>query len=242
MEVCKYCLEVCKNNCKEKILNRICPKCNIHYPKLYTFTRHLDRKTSCIDEINKLKNIEPINNGEIEEKFTDEEKENINKDIILKKLLDIYDEKIKRFVIIEGEYKNIIVKKENEIEELKKMNERNCEKNIMGIIYRKLEKDEIEVLIDIVLSEKEEKVINIILQRIMEYRKSIYEYLMGEEFNLSTKKKIKVLNIMKEIYNEEEKKRIEIVIDKLKKTDNVKNHKEEKEEYKCEKITTTLYF
>jgi hypothetical protein len=240
MEVCKYCLEVCKNKCKEKIINRICPKCNIHYPKLYTFTRHLDRKTSCINEINKVSNMD--NNEEVEEIFNMEEKEIISKDEILKKLMDRYDEKIKRFVIIESEYKNMIDKKDKEIEELRNNNKRIYEKNIMGVIYRKFEKEEIEVLINIVLCEKDENVINIVLQRIKEYRKSIYEYLMGEEFNLSIKKKIKVLNIMKDIYNDEEKKKIENMIDKLKKTDNMKNNKEEKEEYKCEKITTTLYF
>lgn len=53
-EQCKFCEGVCINNCKEKILKRLCPRCGVHIEKSSNYDKHINRKTSCISDINMI--------------------------------------------------------------------------------------------------------------------------------------------------------------------------------------------
>jgi hypothetical protein len=91
MNDCKYCLGPCVNDCSNKIIKRICPKCGVSYPKLYTFTRHLERKTTCMEPVNIQPDIKTINLEEMKliNQFEGNELE-VLKTNIFNKLMDRY--------------------------------------------------------------------------------------------------------------------------------------------------------
>lgn len=219
MADCKYCLGPCINDCANKIIKRICPKCGISYPKLYTFTRHLERKTSCIEEIQNKPEIKTINLAEISimNNFNNEEQNILKTNEILKKLMDRYDELLKKYILLENKY-NYTMKQ-------------NSEYKLKNIIEGIIEPEEIELLFDMIIEETDNKIIKYTIERFKNYNECIYKFIEENKLiKYSIEEINKLLEYLSIIMNEKQKNRLI----------EMKNRKNEENTIKKKDIT--LYF
>lgn len=145
IEKCKFCNgKPCNNNCKSKILQRRCPRCNVYIEKSSNYDKHLNRKTPC--EINKVetavlnttstinqsntvqdvisskllrKSIEEISNMEMEEKELNEKKWKLIKETIEGISDEIYLDEIEMMESRICELEKIVEERDKRINKMK---------------------------------------------------------------------------------------------------------------------------
>ena len=201
-EYCKYCEMPCINECKKKILNRLCIKCGLHFPKSSSYNRHMERQTPCIeislidqrkmelglditDKKDDIKiNIKPKKKQEIikEEISSHETSEEYiseysnHKTNIINVLVDKFEKNLSERINKENELMQELKEKEEEIARLKNNNKYYYENRIKLVLENELENGDIEILKKKILDEEDIDALKKMLNKIKRYSNSIKTY------------------------------------------------------------------
>lgn len=205
-EQCKFCEGVCINDCKDKILKRLCPRCGVHIEKSSNYDKHINRKTSCISDINTIvqqkREIKHVANKneeiKINIKFSNSMKKEKTKEIsnesseeyigeynndkndIINILVDKFEKNLNDRINKENELIKQLKEKEEEINKIKNNNKQYYENRVKLILDNELENGDIEILKKKILEEKDVNILKNILNKIKKYSNSIKQYFEKE--------------------------------------------------------------
>jgi uncharacterized C2H2 Zn-finger protein len=224
-EQCKFCEGVCINNCKEKILKRLCPRCGVHIEKSSSYHRHINRQVPCVIDtlIDKKKRELGIVNKEIRIniKYSNNPKQEIRKDVsnessedyigeynndknnMINMLVDKFEKNLSERISKENELVKQLKEKEEEINKIKNNNKNYYENRVKLILENELENGDIEILKRRILDEKDMNVLKNLLHKIKKYNNSIKQYF-EKEFASYTSLWTLRTKTEKEIENEKE--------------------------------------
>jgi hypothetical protein len=171
---CYYCKGKCINDCMKKIINLICPRCNITFTTVSNLNKHLKKKKICaIREID----INTIKNPIINTEPISDNLQYINKIKELEKIIED-NENIKKNLISDN------LKMIKEIENLKKNNINFIEGKIDFFLSSTFNIEDIKIICMKLINETDDNKITDMQNKLRKYRKEVQDFLDNEILNI----------------------------------------------------------